>query len=98
MTGRHYRAPEPRGCQNHAVLRLDDYWIWDSWIADDGDLYHLFFLQAPRSLFAAPLVRQRDGSWAFVGFRNLEPKGGDGFHILDPIPVTVDAAGYVVAR
>lgn len=341
MTGRHYRAPEPRRCQNHAVLRLDDYWIWDSWIADDGDLYHLFFLQAPRSLgdpgkrhmnatvghatsrdlvrwdylgeclgpaqtgfddlaiwtgsvlraqdrwwmfytaistaghhifdqrvgaavsddlhhwrrvsgeptvevdprwyktlhlrppgtvgpdltgasetwrdplvladpdgdgwhmlitarsvqahrnddgvvaharsrdlttwqveaplsrpgagfgqlevlqskvidgrpvmvftchpqeqtgeriaggayctwsvpspgvlgpwdiaaarpftaepdlFAAPLVRRRDGSWAFVGFRNLEPKGGDGFHILDPIPVTVDAAGYVVAR
>jgi beta-fructofuranosidase len=22
------------------------YWIWDSWIADDGDRYHLFFLKA----------------------------------------------------
>jgi hypothetical protein len=32
------------------VLRLDDYYVWDSWIADDGDLYHLYFLQAPRSL------------------------------------------------
>ena len=32
------------------MLRLDDHWIWDSWIADDGDRYHLFFLQAPRSL------------------------------------------------
>ena len=32
------------------MLRLSDYWIWDSWIADDGELYHLFFLQAPRSL------------------------------------------------
>ena len=32
------------------MLRLEDHWVWDSWIADDGDLYHLFFLQAPRSL------------------------------------------------
>ena len=32
------------------MLRLDDHYVWDSWIADDGDLYHLFFLQAPRSL------------------------------------------------
>ena len=33
-----------------AVLRLDDHSILDSWVADDGDRYHLFFLQAPRSL------------------------------------------------
>ncbi|HEV7204232.1 MAG TPA: hypothetical protein VGN18_06445 [Jatrophihabitans sp.] len=32
------------------MLRLDDEWIWDSWIADDGELYHLYFLQAPRAL------------------------------------------------
>ena len=32
------------------MLRLDEYYVWDSWIADDGDLYHLYFLQAPRSL------------------------------------------------
>jgi len=32
------------------MLRLDDQWIWDSWVADDGDLCHLFFLKAPRSL------------------------------------------------
>jgi beta-fructofuranosidase len=32
------------------MLRLPDQWIWDSWIADDGDLYHLYFLQAPTSL------------------------------------------------
>jgi beta-fructofuranosidase len=32
------------------MLRLDDQWIWDSWVAVDGDLYHLFFLKAPRSL------------------------------------------------
>jgi beta-fructofuranosidase len=32
------------------VLRLADHWVWDSWIADDGERYHLFFLQAPRAL------------------------------------------------
>jgi Glycosyl hydrolases family 32 N-terminal domain len=32
------------------VLRLPDDWVWDSWIADDGDRYHLFFLRAPRTL------------------------------------------------
>ena len=25
-------------------------WIWDSWVADDGEHYHLFFLQAPAAL------------------------------------------------
>lgn len=32
------------------MLRLDDKWVWDSWIADDGERYHLFFLEAPRSI------------------------------------------------
>lgn len=32
------------------MFRLPQLWIWDSWIADDGELYHLFFLQAPRAL------------------------------------------------
>ncbi|HVL95181.1 MAG TPA: hypothetical protein VM266_04915 [Solirubrobacteraceae bacterium] len=32
------------------MLRLPDDWVWDSWIADDGDRYHLFFLKAPRAL------------------------------------------------
>ena len=31
------------------MLRLDDHWVWDSWVADDGELYHLFFLKAARS-------------------------------------------------
>jgi beta-fructofuranosidase len=41
------------------------------------------------SLFAAPLVRQRDGTWAFASFRNQEPEGFFPFEILDPIPVTL---------
>ena len=32
------------------ALRLPDRWVWDSWIADTGQEFHLFFLQAPRSL------------------------------------------------
>jgi len=31
-------------------LRLDDYWIWDFWFAQDGPDTHIFFLHAPRSL------------------------------------------------
>jgi beta-fructofuranosidase len=38
------------GDHEAAVLRLPDHWIWDSWVADDGERFHLFFLQAPRSL------------------------------------------------
>ncbi len=38
------------------MLRLEDYYIWDSWMADDGDLYHLYFLQAPHSL-GTPALR-----------------------------------------
>jgi beta-fructofuranosidase len=34
------------------VLRLADHWVWDSWIADDGQRYHLFFLRASRALVA----------------------------------------------
>jgi beta-fructofuranosidase len=32
------------------MLRIPGTWIWDSWIAQDGAVYHLYFLQAPSSL------------------------------------------------
>ena len=32
------------------MLRLPDKWIWDFWLAQDGADYHVFYLQAPRSL------------------------------------------------
>lgn len=38
------------------MFDLRDDWVWDSWLADDGDLFHLFFLCAPRSL-GDPLLR-----------------------------------------
>jgi hypothetical protein len=33
-----------------------------------------------------------------VGFRNTEPRGVCSFEIIDPIPVTLDDEGYLVAR
>ena len=32
------------------MLSSNEDWIWDSWVADDGERYHLFFLKAPRVL------------------------------------------------
>jgi sucrose-6-phosphate hydrolase SacC (GH32 family) len=32
------------------MLRLAASWVWDFWLADDGDKYHLFFLKASRAL------------------------------------------------
>jgi beta-fructofuranosidase len=50
-------------------------------------------------LFAAPLVQERDGGWAFLGFRNREHEGVDAFEIVDPIRVRLDDEGDgLVAR
>lgn len=38
---------------------LPDYWVWDFWIADDGDLFHLFYLHAPKTL-RDPDLRHRN--------------------------------------
>ena len=32
------------------MLRLADKWVWDFWLARDGVDYHIFYLQAPRSI------------------------------------------------
>lgn len=32
------------------TLRLADRWVWDWWFAIEGDTYHVFYLQAPRSI------------------------------------------------
>jgi len=39
------------------MLSLADQWVWDSWIADDGERYHLFLLQAPKSSGSPELRR-----------------------------------------
>ena len=32
------------------MLTLADSWVWDFWLADDGETFHVYFLHAPRSL------------------------------------------------
>lgn len=32
------------------MLELADHWVWDSWVLDTGEAYHLFFLRASRAL------------------------------------------------
>jgi len=32
------------------TFSLDAHWVWDFWLADDGEQYHLFYLHAPMSL------------------------------------------------
>lgn len=51
-------------------LSLEDRWLWDFWVADDGDEYHLFFLQAPRSL-VDPDLRHQHASVGHAVSRDL---------------------------
>lgn len=32
------------------TLRLRDKWVWDFWLAADDDLFHMFYLQTPKSI------------------------------------------------
>jgi beta-fructofuranosidase len=32
------------------MLRFADRWIWDFWLAQTETAYHIFFLQAPKTL------------------------------------------------
>src|SRR5690606_34313541 len=45
-------VPWPRrgAAERFTMLRLAASWVWDFWIADDGERYHLFFLKASRAL------------------------------------------------
>jgi beta-fructofuranosidase len=48
-----WRSPDDRhglATDRSAVLRLEDSWVWDFWLADDGRTYHIYFLKARRSL------------------------------------------------
>lgn len=52
------------------TLALADRWVWDSWIAQDGDEYHLFFLQAPKAL-VDPELRHRNATIGHAVSRDL---------------------------
>lgn len=32
------------------TFTLENHWVWDFWLADDGDLFHLYYLHAPKAL------------------------------------------------
>ncbi len=40
------------------MFAISESWVWDFWIVDDGAVYHLFFLHAPKSL-GDPELRHR---------------------------------------
>lgn len=43
------------------MFDLPDAYVWDFWLADDGERYHLFFLNAPRTL-GDPELRHHNAS------------------------------------
>lgn len=53
------------------AFRLNDHWVWDSWMADDGENYHLFFLRASRALHD-PQKRHFRASIGHARSRDLE--------------------------
>lgn len=42
-------------------FRLSDKWVWDFWFAQQDRTYHMFYLQAPRSL-GAPALRHHNAT------------------------------------
>ncbi|WP_065571567.1 glycoside hydrolase family 68 protein [Microbacterium oleivorans] len=40
------------------AFALDTHWVWDFWVADDGEIFHLYYLRAPTSL-GDPELRHR---------------------------------------
>ena len=57
------------------TLRLPDHWLWDFWLAEDGEDVHLFFLHAPRSL-GNPDLRHSHARIGRLVFGAEDPKGG----------------------
>ena len=56
------------------TLRLPDKWVWDFWLAQDGPDYHIFYLQAPRSL-SDPDLRHWNVSVGHAVSQNLRDWG-----------------------
>jgi beta-fructofuranosidase len=87
--------------EEQSAARREEYGDYSTWsmtgdsLLGPWDVSRAKPFVAEPELFAAPLVRQRDGSWAFVGFRNLEPEGVLSFEIIDPVPVHLEDGGLV---
>jgi sucrose-6-phosphate hydrolase SacC (GH32 family) len=76
------------------MLRLVDSWLWDFWLADDGDRYHLFFLFAARALEDE---RRRHGQAAIGHAVSRDLRGWDhlgGAVAASPAPAFDDLATW----
>lgn len=51
-------------------FNLDDRWVWDFWLADDGERHHLFYLHAPKAL-GNPDLRHRNARIGHATSTNL---------------------------
>ena len=88
--------------EEQSEARKAEHGHWCTWsvVGEPGgsllgpwDLSKAVPFRAEPTLFAAPLVQRRDGSWGLVGFRNQEPQGIFSFEIIDPVEVSVDGDG-----
>jgi beta-fructofuranosidase len=88
--------------EEQSEARKADHGHWCTWsvVGEPGgsllgpwDVSRAVPFRAEPTLFAAPLVQRRDGSWVLVGFRNQEPQGIFSFEIIDPVQVSVDGDG-----
>lgn len=52
------------------MLALEDKWIWDFWLAQDGETWHAYFLQADRNL-KDPELRHWNVSYGHATSRDL---------------------------
>jgi len=63
------------------TLSIPDRWVWDFWLALDGDDWHAFYLHAPKAL-GDPEARHRNARIGHAVSRNLR----DWQRLPDPFP------------
>ncbi len=61
------------------TFTLDTHWVWDFWLADDGDQFHMYYLHAPKSL-ADQHLRHRNARVGHATSRDLVD-----WHDLGPV-------------
>jgi beta-fructofuranosidase len=52
------------------TFALDDSWVWDFWLADDGQFFHLYYLHAPKTL-PDQVLRHRNAAIGHATSRDL---------------------------
>jgi beta-fructofuranosidase len=83
-----------RGClgaQYRGIMAfsLDHSWVWDFWLADDGALFHLYYLHAPRRL-VDPELRHRNARIGHATSRDLVSWDDHGPVLMPGVPGAFD--------